>query len=88
MSSLCSSVKLTSINCVWRLLISSKYSGSCFNCYRNSIKTENDKNRLNSIRNKLKRKNIITPITNEEEIKEEQYNDITTVEIRTVECFV
>lgn len=61
---------------------------SCFNCYRNNIKKEQEKNRLSFVHKKLKRKNIITPITDVEVIKDEQYNDITTIEIRTAEHFV
>lgn len=61
---------------------------SCVNCYRNSIKKEQEKNRISSIHNKLNRKNIIRPITDDEEVKDEKYNDIKTVEIRTAEHFV
>jgi hypothetical protein len=61
---------------------------SCFKCYRNNIQTEHQKNRISSVHKKLKRKNIITPTTNEEEVKDEKYNDIKTVEIRTAEHFV
>ena len=61
---------------------------SCFNCYRNNIRKEQEKNRISSVHKKLKRKNIVTPITHEEEIKDEKFNDITTVEIRTAEHFV
>ena len=61
---------------------------SCVSRYRNDIRKEQDKNRISSVHKKLKRKNIVTPITDKEEIKDEQYNDITTVEIRTAEHFV
>jgi hypothetical protein len=61
---------------------------SCFSRYRTDIRKEQDKNRISSVHKKLKRKNTVTPITHDEEIKDEQYNDITTVEIRTAEHFV
>jgi len=60
---------------------------SCYKCYRDNIRKEQDKKRIKSIHNKLKRKNVVTPI-NEEEVKDEKFNDITTVEIRTAEHFV
>jgi hypothetical protein len=61
---------------------------SCVSRYRNDNRKEQDKNRISSVNNKLKRKNIVTPIANKEEIKDEKFNDITTVEIRTAEHFV
>jgi len=68
---------------------------SCFICYRsfiicyaNIIKKKQDNNRISFVLNILKRKNIIRPITDEEEMKDEKLNDIKTVEIRTAEYFV
>lgn len=61
---------------------------SCAICYKNSIKKEQEKNRISSVHNRLKRKNIIRPIADEEEVKDEKFNDIKTVQIRTAEHFV
>jgi hypothetical protein len=61
---------------------------TCFKIYKNNMKIQNEKNRLNSIHKKLTRKKMITPIADDDEVKDENYNDITTVEIRTAEHFV
>jgi len=61
---------------------------SCSICYKNNIEKKKEKNRISSVHNKLKRKNIIRPITDEEEMKDEKFNDIKTVEIRSAEHFV
>jgi hypothetical protein len=61
---------------------------TCFKIYKNNMKIQNEKNRLNSIHKKLKRRKIVTPIADDEDVKDEKYNDITTVEIRTAEHFV
>ena len=61
---------------------------TCFKIYKNNMKIQNEKNRLNSIHMKLKRRKIITPIEHDEDLKDEKYNDISTVESRTAEHFV
>ena len=61
---------------------------TCFKIYRNNMKIKNEKNRLNSIHKKLKRRKMITPIEDHEDLKDEKYNDISTVESRTAEHFV
>ena len=61
---------------------------TCFKIYKNNMKIQNEKNRLNSIHKKLKRRKIITPIEHDEDLKDEKYNDISTVESRTAEHFV
>lgn len=61
---------------------------TCFKIYKNNMKIQNEKNRLNSIHKKLKRRKIITPIEDDEDLKDEKYNDISTVESRTAEHFV
>lgn len=60
---------------------------TCFKIYKNNMKIQNEKNRL-KFHKKLKRRKIIIPIEDHEDLKDEKYNDISTVESRTAEHFV
>lgn len=61
---------------------------TCFKIYKNNMKIQNEKNRLNSIHKKLKRRKMITPIEHDQDVKDEKYSDISSVEIRTAQHFV
>ena len=61
---------------------------TCCKIYKNTLKIKNEKNTIQSMYNKLNRINIVTPINDKEELKDERYNNITSVEIRTVEHLV
>lgn len=53
----------------------------CFKYYKDRQKQLNERNKLKRIHDNLKRKNIIIPISDNEETKDERENQVRTAEL-------